>query len=786
MVFAVTIPVLVACSIIEYDEETDYGQVVIEIKPVSIEYKVPLYTEYKDLSGNVVRETDDDPSSANFGKETSEAVLTVKRDHNGDPIYETKKDGNDLLFAGYSDENGLSVNKEVKANDPSAVKFSSSDGYYIDPASGDEYKYLGISATTGKAVWKNLHTEETSYGAAKEKNGAPVAGDSAVLPTVSYDSALPADSNFSYTKMRPVAKTASFEYAGDRYFKQELALEFARSGQEYLKEEGMDVDKVFDRIVKNMYSELIYVLEAEVAVKEGKIDYGVTERNEVNQHIYSAIETALSANYDKIATNVGRSIPEATQKAPDEEKYPTRPSEEEETKDYKVWHISQEPERCINTAVSDKNRCSLERAGFREFLHGLSDTVDEMYSLTKEQKEKFTAEVKEMNEEAKTDAKIAGLFKKLYKYEVIRFLYGDSTERSIKSKLLEDYVCRDLSIDEETITKNYTTLLNNQIAKFDAKIDDYYSACEDSTEQILYFADNKVFFVKHILLPFSEEQTARLTAYKTSHTDAEIRAYRDMLASTMTVYRHVKGNDDLDNPMSLYEAFDEIYSKMAASYGDSHDALLAFEDLIYDFNTDPGIFNNEMGYAVKVQSAEFGGPDEKYMLEFARESRALYQAYKAGKGYFEFKDESTDFEISAFDNQFASQMRNAGVVKIGSISSPVITDYGVHILMLNYVPQGGYVRSLGEYMTEARVSTVRDAITEDLEDTIKSNKRTAWQNLVVNKFSTKVAYDSFDDVNDPNVVIAIYKTRFQNDLDKFEKDYLAASKAEKESKENSD
>ena len=788
----ISLSALVGCSVFEYDEESDYGQVVIELKPMDIEYKVPIYTDYLDLNGNPVYALDEDPSSASFGKATRETVKTVKRDHNGDPIYETKKDASgNLLFIGYEykDESGNTTYsaKEVLKSDASALKITTSDEYYINPETGDEYKFLGISSTTGQAYWRNLHQKQDVLGSAQDRNNAVVQGDASV-PLIKYDSARILENYFSYEINRPVVKTDIFHYEGDQYFKQDLIAQFDQTGKTYSEEEGMNIDKVFDRIVKNMYSEFIYVLEAEVMVKEGKTDYGVTEENKVNQQIYSVIDSRLNTIYGELASKIGQSVPTISAKTDSEPTYPKKGEEQQDDeakKEYKVWHISQEPERCLNVAVEDTRRCSLERAGLRQFVHDLSDTLDGIYALTKEQKQLYRDEVNEMLEESKSDEKIAPLYKKLYKYEFIRFLYGSSTEKSIKSSLMEDYLCKDLGLDDETIVNNFASMYSKQYVKYETKKEDYYSACADGSETILYFADSNIFWVQHILLPFSTEQVEKLNNYKLNNSDESVIRYRESLASSMVVYPHVDGEDDKDNPKTLNEAFSEIYTKMAVAGASEYDALNTFYDLIYDYNTDPGIFNNEMGYAVTVKGQEFGGEEEKYMIEFAREARALYGAYKANETLYEYKSHSADYAISDFENSFYKGiMKNAGVVGIGSISAPVITDYGVHILMLNFVPSAKSSRQLNEYLTAARRGTVKEAIAEDILETMRSNKLNAWKNVVVGKYETKVEYDSYGNVNDPNVAIAVYKTRFDRDLADYKSVYFINKDASSDEEES--
>ena len=100
--------------------------------------------------------------------------------------------------------------------------------------------------------------------------------------------------------------------------------------------------------------------------------------------------------------------------------------------------------------------------------------------------------------------------------------------------------------------------LAQQIDNFTSDISNYYSAVTNG-DTILYFADAEYFWVKHILIPFSDKQTADLEAYKADgNTDADVAKFREQLGRQVVVYKHVDGEDDTSRSYTIEQAYADI------------------------------------------------------------------------------------------------------------------------------------------------------------------------------------------------------------------------------------
>ena len=296
-----------------------------------------------------------------------------------------------------------------------------------------------------------------------------------------------------------------------------------------------------------------------------------------------------------------------------------------------------------------------------------------------------------------------------------------------------------------------------------ADINTYYDEATGDTT-ILYYADSEIFWVKHILIPLSDEQTAALEAYKNAgHSDAEVKEYRRKLGMNVVVEKFDENGNATGETCTIQQAWSDIKSKMSALYNDPYAAANMFDELIATYNTDEGIKDNEKGYAVTATSELEGGREETYMIEFATEARALYKAYLAGTSLDEFKN-SDGSDAYVTDPDFTAP---SNIVGEGSISVPVMTDYGWHIMFLNIVPKVGQSLTFNSYLTPARKTTAGEAFIEDV---------TSKQEEFYNSWLATAANGYFK----RDGVITVYKSRFSKYLSDYEDSFEAQQTADEE------
>ncbi len=746
-----------AGCVFSYDEDKDLSQVILEIAPFELTYEVPLTVDYIDPFGNPVRKLNDgldefgDPvdnigeirNSADFGEPTDEIVQTVRRTHDGAAIHKAKiKDGKVVYIADVNDGDTVKVVETVEGDEnwDNRSQSRTNSEYFVEPVSGEEYRFDGIVYSDGNsnyaAKWTKLSDGKTVYGAlalATVQKPGSFAIDSA-LPLIDYDAS---DDTFGWTMLTPAYETATYKAEGENFYKSAMMTYFNNYAQSLVQQGYKNVDDIFNRFINMFSTSYLSREEAIAAIKSGDAEWGVTEINTVNRTIYDNIDSELNSIYTQISLGRNENVPEVSQAETPSPTYPTPPTETpEDSRDYKVWNISQTPDR-IPGNDSNPVRASFERAAMRNFVKNIKDYVEDQYAMSEEERKNYRAEVEDMekvlgNKDGNDGA--SKLYARLYTYDIIRDVYADSTVSQLQTTAFRNYLGRDIQPDD--VATIYDNELASQRASYNADVQNYYTACSNN-ETILYFADQEYFWVKHILIPFSDAQTANLEAEKArGKSDAEIEKYRENLGKNVVVYKHKDGENDTSRTYTIAEAYSNIESEMQAASSSTQEALTKFDELIYTYNTDPGIFNNEMGYAITATPALEGGAAETYMIEFATAARDLYKAYKNG------------------------------TADIGSISEPVLTDYGWHILCLNFVPQAGQTRVLGQYLTAANITKVDEALAVDNYNTKLDAAYTAWQSGISEK------YRNMDSV------ILPHKERFKGKLKEYEEQLFTPSEDE--------
>ena len=795
---------LTGCSIFEYNEDADMEQTILEINPIEYTYEVPVTVDYEDPDGNPVHAVDNDPDSASFGEETDEIVSAVLRDHDGDPIHiPAENDSGAMLYVGYelSDDGELDYTKPVeggvtygddrmyeeedgKNKDNHFIVYEKNSGAADigRSYSAAEYEFDGLvydTASVTYALWRNTEDGTTKAGDVAVNGAASATAKNAA----NYDDAFPVvvytmtgsapdykRDTWTWTEAIHVAATASAETEYEAFYKQTLISYFNESGYELFSQNGYTIDECFDEFIEQLYTSYLTYAEAEMAVKGGYVEWGVPEINSVNQSIYDQIDTTLDQLSAEVADDFDIKYPSVEGGSTDEDTtYPTPPEEGatgDNAEDYVVWHITDEPSRCVgksdNVTVN-----SLRRAAMRKFVDVISDYIDDSRAMSAEERETFENEVSEMREMITTPAGTDKLYISLYTYDIIWFMYGESQEHSVKTNGLRDYLVKDIQSSDRAAREAFEEELERQKREYRDDIQSYYTDATGDTT-ILYYADDEIFWVKHILIPLSDEQTADLEAYKNAgHSDAQIEAYRRELGMSVKVYKHVDGEEDTSRTYTIQQAYSEIKAVMEAARGNAKDAAEAFERLIYTYNTDPGIFDNERGYAVTATPEDEGGQAESYMIEFAEESRALYNAYRNDMSLDEYKNSDSDDKYEV-DDAFVAP---AGEVEVGSISVPVLTDYGWHIMFLSVVPEVGKSLGFDSYLTAAEITTAGEAFVED----VSSHRDNYYSN-----WSSEMANDYFS----RDGVIVVHKNVFESYLDDFKEQYEATQEAEQNAAEN--
>ncbi len=235
-------------------------------------------------------------------------------------------------------------------------------------------------------------------------------------------------------------------------------------------------------------------------------------------------------------------------------------------------------------------------------------------------------------------------------------------ENAYVKKLETNYENTHLATKEQVYAK-YNSLVTENKSRYDLEgvgFDAYVSDMLSTASTVYYHpVENQFYYVTHILLSFSEEQTKLVKEQddlldKGGVTQADRDAYVENLAKEISIIRKDANGVEVGSPILAGDIFAEIEQAMTGK--SFNEKVEIFNSYIYQFNSDPGIMNAEFDYVIGVKNEEDEeGTDSrsKMVKEFNEDSRAL-------------------IEQSVISNTFGQMS-----------SQPVLTDYGYHIIFLS-------------------------------------------------------------------------------------------------------
>lgn len=529
--------------------------------------------------------------------------------------------------------------------------------------------------------------------------------------------------------------TVDFKTSPKTIYKRDL-VEYVNNNAENLSSSfGSDFKRMYNYAVSMLINVEIVTNEVDALIDCGKIEWGVKERNTVAQSLYSIIDNTLTSLKNTILAD--RDQPEINtdnEELNTDTTYPVKPEPTEDDDDVSDKEDVYEPEVWKPDVTKypglygDSDTRSLEREAMRRFISLIKDRVESDFRLDMPErkwlKTKVKAEIKAIDELIDTQG-IEAVYPVIGNYEypmteseskfgyIMYYLSGESLERSQKITAMQNHLSESVSVSEQEVLDDFAAKLAEQRSLYTTDIAAYDAAMKDGSTTVLYHPNNNYFYVKHILLPFSDEQKADLNAYKArpdianlqeDEKQEKINEYRAWLAKSIVCYPHVNGEDDLTRPMTVDDVMSHIRSVMLPLESSVSRADIAFDDLIYLYNTDTGAFGNNKGYVVKNVLDE--GESETYMQEFADAARYMRKNLSVGQVHYE----------------------------------KVITDYGVHIMYLASVMRTGAV-SQYDYTTPGRLETYYDVLEAPIRTSRENAAYNTWEGNILSynydKYSKK-------------------------------------------------
>lgn len=549
-------------------------------------------------------------------------------------------------------------------------------------------------------------------------------------------------------------------------YKSDLIRSMNTYAQQYMTNYNLSLKQAAERLLDELITRELLLIEADRIEKQGLIEWTQKDTNEQIRNIYSTVDSQLQTIRKEILGDYDESAPSDDEEESSSTTYPVPETEKDEDdksdyeldkfgniqytvkkdkdgnvvqeqavdsngypmyekkKDedgnevddltkpimvdvmvpvYKNWYeeLKKDESKWPGTRGTEEQK-SLDREAVRRFVSLIKELADSDIKATKEDKAKFADDLKKINDVISNKG-AEYVYPMLGETYIMEYLVGESAHQSILINKLRDYIVGDVEVTDEEVVDAYTKQLTYQVETFTNDQSAYQTALSEGNTTMLYMRDDSYFYVKHILLPFSEKQTAALTAYKNDPKNAgkDYRIMRDtQMVNETVVYAHVNGENDLSNPKTVNEVFDEIYGAMALVASNPKEAERKFDELTYKYNTDTGAFGYGKAYAVKRNDDE---GHSGYMEEFYDGAIKLYDEHKVGEVLPEI----------------------------------VVTDYGVHIMYFSQTVVPGTIRTLNDYLTPGAYKTVRESFAEVIRSTKENNAFTSWQNERITYYREK-------------------------------------------------
>jgi len=536
-----------------------------------------------------------------------------------------------------------------------------------------------------------------------------------------------------------------------RIYQAQLVNQFNQNAGQFITA-GMSRDElreVVEQILDNMIGAELILLEADKQFFAGNLYWTEQDVEDIQRSVYETIDAQIFRHKNAILERRGEDLltPTSPGAAPEPEReFPVPPPPAFETEDSPRYHagrVTHDDGSLINRneyrwhdqwyTADDwfiqtdpslvatfpgmwgtPSQQSLSREALNSFLEEMLDNAEFIIGLNDEHRDKTETQIAHrriIDEEAAELRRVANTYGISYVYPLMgrtltfKYLIGMPIIRQMKMEKLQQYITRQVQVTTRDVEVFYAQRLEEQRRRF---VDTAaYSAAVEANDLILYTPNDRYLWVKHILLPFHPEDLELLEAARQRYNPNRVTegaphenfvAARALIAENMRVYRNVDGNRDRGNPFTKQEAVSRISNTMSRYRNAPVQAERAFIELIFEWNTDPGMFNNSRGYNIITN------PDEtdRWMPEFTEGGRAF----------------------------------RTGNYRLGQLLTDiyVITDFGIHIMYyaadpgrFNYrgaFQLGGEI-GLNSFTTPGRQARVVDALREEL---LQSRRAEVWQN----------------------------------------------------------
>ena len=522
--------------------------------------------------------------------------------------------------------------------------------------------------------------------------------------------------------------------------KRDLVIAYLNYGQQQAQQSGADLETTLKQTLDQLIAKELIIARYTRLVNSGeleaaydKTEFGVNAVKDFNKAwkaVYDYCDNYIANEETRLYKLAGKTAPEKGEAA-GEPTYPLNTlvakseKDAQEELDKKNMPDVFKPEPAKIPKASDDIRLDAVKSFIIYMIQQVSDI-----NLKPEETELLKADkafINKIENKTKIYEHIMGGATVKTGFEgdgffCIRKLIAESQFDQVKYERMQDYYNKLVDVADKEVQDYYKDTLEVQKLKFSKSganyKETYFNALKDTAANpfVFYHPTGDVFYVKHILLPFSDAQKAEITAYGSGRTAEQQKAFQNQKANEIKSYPHLNGFDDTGSgTLTVKQIADEIASVMSPyrNAADTAGRERAFNGLIQRFNTDPGAFNNELGYIMPPKDS---GISSGFMPEFEDGAYKLWDEYNVGDVLPEY----------------------------------AITSYGVHIMYFSSRTKEGTL-TLWDFTSPMKLQTYGDAVKDFLLTKKQTDNFNLIQSQIVNEY-TKTGTD----------YVKIYEKRFSD------------------------
>ena len=250
-------------------------------------------------------------------------------------------------------------------------------------------------------------------------------------------------------------------------------------------------------------------------------------------------------------------------------------------------------------------------------------------------------------------------------------------ERTLINRF-ERYYKKNVGLDVDSVISRYVEHVKDSFVKYNPIIDEslssYHSAMGSSPQNVFYHPSVEYIEVSHILIEFSEDQKTQIQELRADFDANNISAQvynlqLEQIISEVTVRARDENGVEYGDEKSAEQVLIELEAALTLA-SDLDEKGRVFNEFIYKYNSDPGMFNAERPYVVNIDT----DVTDKMIKPFADKARDLHSYGVKG-------------EISGLVEGIVFEDRQGPNF---NINDPKDSVFGIHILFYHGVRENIY------------------------------------------------------------------------------------------------